>query len=824
MEDSSKAPYQPQDIQRISEVLKGLEDHVHKGKGRGGFQAKKRTFTLADKGGRQVDSWRLQEWDYKKPNLPTYARGLFTHHVNDKPEIVVRGYDKFFNVGEIRRTEWTNVEQNTKGPYEMSVKENGCIIFIAGLDDKTLLVTSKHSTGNPRDSAAGHAAVGESWIEKQLASIGKTKADLARTLRGMNATAVAELCDDQFEEHVLQYTPEQAGLYLHGINLNMPEFATWPSHFVNQFADEWQFKKVMYVVENDIRKVKTFLEEVGETGNYNGRDTEGFVIRCRARESPQAPWQDWFFKYKFEEPYLMYRQWRECTKAIIAGRVSKHRKHKEITDEYLLYARRQFAKDQTLGPKYMLNHGIIAMREGFLKEKGMRGSDIIRNEVQDETSDNVVENVILVPIATIGCGKTTVAVALTKLFDWGHQQNDNVVGAKGRATLFANACINSIATHPVMIADRNNHQKRERQQIITDIRTIVPEVRFVALHYVHDGGNHNDIRRATQERVLSRGDNHQTIQAGSKSPQEIIGIMDGFVKRFEPLDTERKPDSDFDFVINLDVTASSRENLNNIVTQLHSEYPKLFKMPSDEEMDEAMDFALSDYKPELKHDLGKRNYENKPRPQNGNHNSGRTTPANAMPKPLQLEYFCISLPAQRVKSILEAAFSSVDPETKQFYHQLQAERRIQTSFHVTLIHRSAQAQNSSYWKGLNDGWFKAFAELNAKQNNSPQNNSLGGTNGGVELAKSHVQLERVIWDNRLMTILVRLPDAEQNGFVTTNHFAHITIGTASDVIKPKESNDLLDHWHSGDRVGVIKDITVKGNVVILGSVVGMLRK
>jgi tRNA ligase len=58
----------------------------------------------------------------------------------------------------------------------------------------------------------------------------------------------------------------------------------------------------------------------------------------------------------------MYRQWRECTKAIINGWSPKYKKHQKITEEYLLYARRQLAKDRNLGKAYNQNHGIIAMR------------------------------------------------------------------------------------------------------------------------------------------------------------------------------------------------------------------------------------------------------------------------------------------------------------------------------------------------------------------------------------------------------------------------------------------------------------------------------
>lgn len=293
------APYRPQDPNEIEEMLRGFEANKGKAKKSSGFSCKKATFAVNGTDIR-VDSWRMQDWDYKKPNLPSYARGLFTTRTrNGHPEIAVRGYDKFFNHGEVPETEWKNVTANTRGPYELSVKENGCIIFIAGLEDGTLIVCSKHSTGDRTDVGASHASVGEQWVEKHLARVGKTRQQLALHLRSMNATAVAELCDDDFEEHVLAYSPEAAGLYLHGINLNLPEFATYPHHLVDRFADEWGFKKTTYLTNNNIEDVKSFLDRIAETGNFQGRDTEGFVIRCQSK-ADTGEWHDWFFKYKFE--------------------------------------------------------------------------------------------------------------------------------------------------------------------------------------------------------------------------------------------------------------------------------------------------------------------------------------------------------------------------------------------------------------------------------------------------------------------------------------------------------------------------------------------
>ncbi|KAB8339122.1 hypothetical protein FH972_022058 [Carpinus fangiana] len=815
MEPLPQAPHVPQDPKYTTQVISALRDLSKKGKAKGGFSVKSKDFVVPDGSGRIVESWQMQDWDYKKSGLPTYARGLFTHHnAKHEHEIIARGYDKFFNVGEVNNTQWRNIETNTRGPYELSVKENGCIIFVAGLDDSTLLVTSKHSTGPRKDLSANHALAGEKWIDRQLAALGKTRADLARQLKTMNATAVAELCDDDFEEHVLEYAPEQAGLYLHGINLNLPEFATYPSGLVEKFAEDWGFRKTMFVVEHDIQKVKAMLEKVAETGSYDGRDTEGFVIRCQARDNPHAEWHDWFFKYKFEEPYLMYRLWREVTKTVISGKQPTFRKHKKITEEYIFFARRQLAKDPSLGKAFNLNHGIIAMRNAFLQEKGLKGSEIIQLEEQDGQEDAVTRDVVLVPIATIGCGKTTVANALVKLFGWGHQQNDNIVGKGRRPQRFAEAVLNSLAADPVVIADRNNHQFRERQQIIDDVHRVVPHARMVALHWVHDRGNFDEICQVMQHRVLSRGDNHQTIQADSKGREEILGIMDGFLKRFEPCDTSKKPDEMFDLVIDLDVTADSRTNVQVILESLSKEYPKLFTMPTEGEMDAAIAWALDEYKPDIKHDLsGGTGKESKKQQKAA---TGKQSGSQkARPKPLKPEYFGITLPESRVKAILGAVFSEESIEKRQFYTQLQETRRVQLAFHVTLMHRSGQAQHGAYWAHLNDLFFKLFnAEEEAK--------GFAPIPSNIELAKARVQLERIVWDGRVMAILVRLLDAD-DGFPCINEFAHITVGTAADGIKPFESNALLSAWNAGGNER-IQDVKIKGNVVLEGSVKAAMMK
>ncbi len=395
------------------------------------------------------------------------------------------------------------------------------------------------------------------------------------------------------------------------MNINLPEFMTYPGPQVQAFAEEWGFKKTDFLVLDDIQTTKTFLDQVAETGSYNGREVEGFVIRCKSQEKASGPLVDWFFKYKFEEPYLMYRQWRECTKALISGKPPRFKKHVKITEEYLLFARRKLAENRGMGKEYAANHGIIKLRDDFLKEKNLKGSDIIREEyaITGGNPKEATKDIILVPIATLGCGKTTLAVALVHLFGWGHVQNDNITG-KGRPPRFTKEVLIQLEQKPVVFADRNNAQRHERQQIINDVKTTHPEIRLVALNFVHTPDTIHKIRTVTQSRVLARGDNHQTIQAASDH-DKVLGIMEGFITRFEALNPYSQPDDGFDATIDLDPTANSRDNLETVIGQLSDLFPNLIKdMPSSEDLDDAINVALSEYEPGIRHTIGDRGPKN----------------------------------------------------------------------------------------------------------------------------------------------------------------------------------------------------------------------
>lgn len=284
-------------------------------------------------------SWKAQEYAYRQfsrdnAELPTLARGLFTEVVcengKEHARIVARGYDKFFNMGELPWTSREAIGRYSQGPYTLSYKENGCIIFVAALSPVRLVITSKHAIGARPDAPVSHSDMGRTWLLRHLEQQNLNEVDLAAELWHRNETAVLELCDDSFEEHVLPYSAERTGLHLHGLNANTIDFKTRPMDEVNAFAEHWGFIPVRYKVFDTIEDVDAFAKKVAKTGSVDGEPVEGFVVRTTMPFTldveegivppPYKPGQTWFYKIKFDEPYLMYRNWRELTRTMLRAK------------------------------------------------------------------------------------------------------------------------------------------------------------------------------------------------------------------------------------------------------------------------------------------------------------------------------------------------------------------------------------------------------------------------------------------------------------------------------------------------------------------------
>lgn len=740
-----------------------------------------------------VNSWKFNEWDYGKPNikLASNARGLFISDDDKNPEIIVRGYDKFFNIDEIPMTRWENLKEYTSGPYEVTVKENGCIIFISGLKDGTIVTCSKHSTGLRDDVNKNHALAGEKFLYKQLEKSNIKISELGKVLYEMNCTAVVEYCDDLFEEHILEYTKDKAGLYLHGINYNLANFKTLGIDDVSNFAKRFNFKMVKYIVKDDILTLKFFLEECSSKGSYNNMEIEGFVIRCK-----NIYGNDFFFKYKFEEPYLMYRQWREVTKEYILTKVRTFRfkKHKFITNKYLDFVIPILDNNAELCAEYINGFQIINLRNMFLESYGMSGFEILNHEklmeLELENSldyDTIDEHTkfLFIPIATIGCGKTTIALTLKNLYPdtWGHIQNDDINGRDKSMLMKQSLDLLSKDKIKAVIVDKNNHQFRERKQLFDWIESLKEDyfpydinIKVIALSF----SIYADIevlKKLTISRVMTRGDNHQTIKATTDNNKKISSIMNGFLKRYQPLDDNMSPDNMFDFVINLDVcqTNSSLENVKHILSALHQQYPILVPIiPDTKDIDECFKKALT-YRPVIKKDI-----------------TNNDKPGKKLNK-YKPTFFSADIldHTKLITEIKNIVIKENVPSTNAIYRLLN-ENLFQNNFHMTLSHVTGGKKGTKLEKDL-------WCEFNKRYNRELlRTESVLDSPKSVIKTKDQVTLtmDELIWDNNIVTIVVRshiLVDHENKPISklwSSNKYPHITIGILTDGIKPFYSNDL----------------------------------
>ncbi|KAJ1886110.1 trna ligase, partial [Kickxella alabastrina] len=456
----------------------------------------------------------------------------------------------------------------------LTVKENGCLILASGINDgKDLLVTSKHSIDVP------HSKTGSAWMDKHLKEAGKTREEFAAFLHENNATAVFELCDDEFEEHILEYPERMRGLYLHGINRNSVELETWPSSEVAKVTEEYGFRRTDYFVFESVAEGREFASKVRKDQMLDGRAIEGFVVRCRTNNDTSP----FMFKIKYDEPYLMFREWREVTGRILAGKPWKSKY--ELTMHYVAWVKTQIKKDPEAFENFK-SKGIIGARKKFLEyHQSLDGRSPA--EVLEEPE---FMKVLLMPVATIGCGKTTLSLALSKLFGCGHIQSDDVRTKKKPSLAFNAAVVGELDTHSVVIADRNNHIPMLRESLTTAVRNDWPGCRVVALYWSHENASKAVILKKTIGRVVNRAEKHQALTP-AKVPS-FRKVMDGFVHSMVPLDTDSEADCLVQDVIELDPLADAMKNLQVTIDALCRMFSDLFKRPSDSDIKEALESAL----------------------------------------------------------------------------------------------------------------------------------------------------------------------------------------------------------------------------------------
>lgn len=195
---------------------------------------------------------------------------------------------------------------------------------------------------------------------------------------------------------------------------------------------------------------------------------------------------------------------------------------------------------------------------------------------------------VLVPISTLGCGKSTTFRTLTNLFpDWAHIENDNSSSKRQFFTLIEDALKKS----NVLLFDRNNHLLNHRKEISRILKA--DNIRLVALVFVDEKIPLKKLWDTTFERIKKRGDNHQTIKSSSDAglAKRVTG---SFIKQFQPFNLKNEGDRDFQPLQMTLKGQSSKENARRILEFLHKEDPEIVpEVLSDEQLQRLFEQALT---------------------------------------------------------------------------------------------------------------------------------------------------------------------------------------------------------------------------------------
>jgi tRNA ligase len=638
------------------------------------------------------------------------------------------------------------------------------------------------------------------------------------------------LCDDSFEEHVLPYSPENTGLHLHGLNSCSKDFHTQPPDAVDDFAREWGFIVTRSTVLESIPAVKDFTEEIGRAGSWNGEPLEGFVVRTQVTDpptkgkvspaqSPYAPGTDFFFKIKFDEPYMMYRDWRELTKALLSqkgplnsGRLSKKRMQRPESQVYVKWVIQEIKRDRKQFDGYLANHGIVATRERFqawfstqqgnheleLAEAAPEGSGL------DDRSKREFGKTIIFPVAVPGCGKTTVAVALAHLYGFGHVQSDNIQQGKKAGPNFIKNVINLLDKHDVVIADkyafpatthlrffsvlkyRNNHLKQHRQALHEAIVNFFPPVRLLALNWSLNQPLAT-IHRICGDRIAARGQNHQNLLADTSLLRAHEDVVWQFLKNTEDL-----ADSEADVVIEMDVDDTPDQALSRAIDACVDVLG--VSRPSEEEFSEALEIGLG-YKPEL----------------------GKVTNKNKMSEQEKPEktkgprYYAL-LPEIDLNELLSKQLTqeSAPASASAFFDDLVHKKRVATRPHITLVHSKSITDEKDVWD--------ATSALACRESQP----------------RFSFRISHLLWNDRVMALVVdnvaislEVPDNEAAGAEWLLHLPeyakerlHITVGTREEAVNPFEAKALVQQWKQQNTTG-IEAWPLSGHVFAEGRVRGM---
>lgn len=154
------------------------------------------------------DAFRNHAWD----EYSSKARGLF---LNSAGDVVMRGFDKFFNLGENKQTSLDNVLEHMTYPARVEMKENGFLGLIGATEQEG--VFHFYSKSGQTD----YSPLIEKAFLRDLPDP-YTRHEIWQTMRAHDVTVACEIVDAESDQHIIHYDKSRL-YYLHAIR-NRVEF------------------------------------------------------------------------------------------------------------------------------------------------------------------------------------------------------------------------------------------------------------------------------------------------------------------------------------------------------------------------------------------------------------------------------------------------------------------------------------------------------------------------------------------------------------------------------------------------------------------------
>ena len=270
-------------------------------------------------------------------DLTCKARGLFID--TDKDKVVARGYEKFFNVNEVKATELEHILHTFKGKITCYKKENGFLGILSLVNGELFLASKSTNKGEFAD-----------YFKNLFDKSGIDKVKLNTYLENHDVSLAFEVIDIENDPHIIKY--DKSKIVLLDIIYNKYEFEKEPYEKVVALAKVLGCEcKTIYKEFDNVRDFhKWYLENTNEE-DLSKDDIEGVVIESSGIMT----------KLKFPY-YNFWKSMRRVKEQVAHKGTPKLSSLFNATANYF-YAWLKKQNEETLA------NDIITLRDKFLEDK-----------------------------------------------------------------------------------------------------------------------------------------------------------------------------------------------------------------------------------------------------------------------------------------------------------------------------------------------------------------------------------------------------------------------------------------------------------------------